>query len=468
MAVTMPELPTPANGEDAAAATDGVPATRPAASSSRRRRWGVNALIVFTTLLAIVSMFAIYANRLLFSADNWASTSTQLLANPDVRSATASYVVDQVYANYDVTGLIKSGLPKVAEPLAAPAAGALRTAAVQATEVALERPRVQDLWENANRTAAQTWIDVVEGKKGPIGTQAGVVTLDLGALANNVASRLGISIPASAQAKLGKITILKSKQLKAVQDVANGVRSLAWWLTGIVPILYGLAIYLAKPGRRRRAVLKVGFAILLSGVVVLWGRDVLITQVNASLVKDQSLRPAGEAVMSISTQILNEIATAFVLVGAVLVASAWFAGPARLATACRRAMAPFMRDHAGWAYTITASVMILVFIINPIPATGKPVGMLVFLGLALFGTEVLRRQIAEEHPDAEAGETMAAFRSRLTSLGSGRQSSGPASTAGTPTDASLTAQLERLAELRSSGALTSEEYDAAKANLLQT
>ncbi len=43
--------------------------------------------------------------------------------------------------------------------------------------------------------------------------------------------------------------------------------------------------------------------------------------------------------------------------------------------------------------------MLLIFIWGPIPATHKPAGIIVFLGLALFGTEVLRRQTATEFPD---------------------------------------------------------------------
>ena len=115
-------------------------------------------------------MLAVWANRLLFNPDNWANTSTQLLENPDIRSATSNYLVDQLYKNVNVAGLLESGLPPRLDPLAGPAAGALRNVAVQGTEFALQRPLVQTLWEAANRTADKAFIAVVEGKKGPIGT----------------------------------------------------------------------------------------------------------------------------------------------------------------------------------------------------------------------------------------------------------------------------------------------------------
>jgi hypothetical protein len=90
-------------------------------------------------------------------------------------------------------------------------------------------------------------------------------------------------------------------------------------------------------------------------------------------------------------------------VGVPLIAAAWFAGTARYAVAGRRPIAPFLRERPEWTYGIVAGIMILIFMWNPIPATGKPAGIIVFLALALLGTYVLRRETAEEFPaDAHA------------------------------------------------------------------
>ena len=184
-----------------------------------------------TTLLLVVGIFATWANRLLFSPDNWSKTSTQLLQDPNVRSSTANYVVDQLYANVNVTGLIKQGLPTQLQGLAAPAAGALRNVAVQGAELALSRPRVQQLWAQANRAADQTFIDIVNGRKGAVGFNNGVVSLDLASILNNVASRLGL--PAGIASKLppsvANLVIFKSDQLKYVQ---NGGKAIKGWRCG--------------------------------------------------------------------------------------------------------------------------------------------------------------------------------------------------------------------------------------------
>ena len=167
----------PAHPSDPAAPTDaathGDAADASSAKPSRGRRILVNSLIAFTTLLLVVGIFSIWANRLLFNPDNWSNTSTQLLQNADIRSTTANYLVDQLYANVDVTGLISSGLPPRLVPLAAPAAGALRNVAVKGADLALTRPRVQNLWALANRAADQTFIAAVNGGKGSVKINGG-------------------------------------------------------------------------------------------------------------------------------------------------------------------------------------------------------------------------------------------------------------------------------------------------------
>jgi hypothetical protein len=455
------ESTTPAAASSAAGAVPAAPV-----KISRGRLIGVDALIVVTTILAVVGMLAVWANRLLFNPDNWANTSTQLLENPEIRSATSNYLVDQLYNNVNVAGLLKSGLPPRLDPLAGPAAGALRNVAVQGTELALQRPVVQTLWEAANRTADKALIAVVEGKKGPIGTESGVVTLNLGSILDDVAARLGL--PSGLSSKLppnvATLTIFKSDQLSFIQKVGKAVKGLALLLSILVPLLYILAIFLARQ-HRRRTLMSVGFAITIAGIAGIAGRSILQNAIVDSLVHDQAQRPAARATVGIGTAILGEIAAAFILFGLVVVVAAWFAGPARPAIAGRRSIAPFLRERAAATYGVVAVLLLLIFIWQPIPATGTWIGIVVFIALALLGTELLRRQTAVEFPDAHSGDTVAHIRGRIDALREGRQHHRPAT--GDPAQpASLPDQLERLATLRDTGAITPEEYETAKSHLL--
>jgi Short C-terminal domain len=453
---------------DGDARTGADTAVSPTVHASRGRMIVVNVLIGVTTLLLVVGVFSVWANRLLFNPDNWSNTSTQLLQNPTIRATTANYLVDQLYANVNVPGLIKSGLPTRLQPLAAPAAGALRNAAVQGVEQALTRPRVQNLWAQANRAADQTFIAVVNGGKGAVQVNKGVITLNLGLILDNVASRLGL--PSNLSAKLppqiANLTVFKSDQLKFVQDVGKAIKGLALWLTILVPLLYALAIGLAPAGRRRRTLMNIGAAAVLGGVLVILGRSLLQSQIASALTNDASLRPTISATILIATSMLAEIAGACILVGLVLFFAGWFAGPARLARSVRQAIAPFLRDHPAETYAITLAILVLIFIWDPIPATGTPAGIIVFTLLALLGTYILRRQTIDEFPDAEHGATMAKLRAQVQARQQQRQRvrSTPAA-AGTGT---MPEQLRQLVELRDHGEITGEEYQAAKDELLHS
>jgi hypothetical protein len=367
---------------------------------SRGRVWLVRVLIWVTTVLAVLAILAVWANRQLLNPDNWSNTSAKLLQNAAVRDATSNYLVNQLYANVDVAGELRARLPTQLQALAGPISGALRNVATTAAQQALAAPRVQDAWKQANKAADQTFVDIVNGKKGALQVHGGEVSLNLAPIVAQITNRLGLpDLSAKLPPSVANLTILKSDQIKLVQDVGKALKGLALLLTIIVPLLYALAIWLAR-GYRRRTLMNVGIAIVFAGVLVFLARTVIVSQVTDSLVKTDSVRPAATAVISIATSMLSEIAGAFVIVGVALIAAAWFAGPARLAVRGRRAIAPFLRDRPDWTFAIVAAIMALIFIWQPIPATGTPVGIIVFLALAFLGTALLRRQTAEEFPDA--------------------------------------------------------------------
>jgi hypothetical protein len=398
----MQESDLPAQAGSGGAAPAGSPSarTQPAEQPpiTRGRRILVTVLVWGTTVLAVLGIFAVWANRQLLNPNNWANTSTKLLQNAQIRETTSNYLVDQLYANVDVQQELKAKLPAQLAPLAGPLAGAIRSLATEAAQRALANARVQEVWKRANRAADQSFVTIVEGGKGAVAINGGQVTLNLASVVANITNRLGLpNVSSKLPASVANLKILKSNQLKFVQDAGKGLKGLALLLTIIVPLLYALAIFLAR-GRRRRTLMTVGIAIVFAGVVVFAGRAIIESQVTNSLVKVEANKPAVEAVMSIATGMLSEIAGAFVIIGIPLIAAAWFAGPAGLAVKGRRAIAPFLRDQPGWTYGIVAFIMLLIFIWGPIPATHKPAGIIVFLVLAFLGTEVLRRQTAEEFP----------------------------------------------------------------------
>ena len=126
-----------------------------------------------------------------------------------------------------------------------------------------------------------------------------------------------------------------------------------------------------------------------------------------------------------------------------------------------------LRSYASRPSRPTGSwsgILVLLFIWNPIPATGKPLGILVFTVLALFGTYILIQQTARRIPRGTFGG-----RDARDAHARGEHARAPTpvrrlirSAAG-PTTAD---QLKQLADLRDRGAISPEEYQSAKAKLL--
>jgi hypothetical protein len=420
----------------------------------RGRRFAVRALLVLGTLLAIAAIAAVFANRQALNADNWADTSSALLEDEEIRAQLSAFLVDEVYANVDVEAEIARGLPERTARLAGPIAGGLRTFAERTTNRALGRPRVQQAWKNANRITAQQFIAIAEGESEAITQSGDAVVLDLRVILLDLVERLGL--PSSIADKIppdaGAVRIMSADQVETAKTGVTTLRSLAVVLPVLALLTLGLAVFLAR-GRRRRTLLAAGIGLILAGIAVLVLRSVIGAQVTDALAATDAVKPAADQAWSISTRMLRDVAQATIIGGIPIVGAAVLAGPTRPATWLRRMMAPWLRDEPGIVYGVAGSLVALVILWGPIPATQKLVPVLFMIGLVILGVEVLRRQTAREFPDATVNDTRAALRAWVA------RSRG-ATTDDRPTRVD---HLERLERLHDSGALTDEEFAAEKA-----
>jgi hypothetical protein len=409
------------------------------------------------TLLAVFAIFSIWANRQALNTDNWVATSGKLLQNEDVRSQLSNYLADQLFANVDVQAELEGALPPKLEPLAGPAAGGLHQLAPQIAEKALENPHVQELWAESNRAAHLTLLKVLDDEGSAVSTGGGEVKLDLGSLVGQIGGQLGVgsALASKIPANAGQITILKSNELSTAQSIAQLIRELPIVLTLLALLLYGLAIYLAGP-HRRRALRSAGFGFIVAGVLALVIRGLAGNEVVGALAANATVKPAVEAVWSIGTSLLVTVASSAIAFGILIVIGAWLAGPTRPATALRREAAPYMREQVAATYGVAAVVWLALIAWAPIAAFHKPLGILLFALLFALGTELLRRQALREFPDATPGQAG----ERLRALRPGRARASAAA------DSSEIGELERLSALRRSGDLSPAEFDAAKAQIL--
>ncbi|MFL5883463.1 MAG: SHOCT domain-containing protein [Thermoleophilaceae bacterium] len=460
--------------------------------NERRHRVLVPVIFVLATLVGLVAMFSVWASRQALNTDNWTKTSGDMLANKNIRTAVGAYMVDQLFTNVDVAGQLRSALPPQAAALAGPAAAGLRNLADSRAPIFLERPRVQQAWRAANRTAHKELLTIINGGGATVSTKNGEVVLNLrnvidqlaatagvssqvqaaraklqgsaGAQARGaVQQKLGVTLPAST----GQLVIMKSDQLKTVQDVGQGIRHLAVLLTAVTLLLFALAVWLAR-GWHRVALRTTGWCFVGLGVGVLFARRVVGDRVVDSLASSESVKPAAHSAWTIGTSLLYDIAIAMLAYGVILVIAAWLAGSSRSAVAVRRALAPELEHRLAMAYGAVAFLFLLVLLWGPTPATTKPLGIALFAGLIVLGMELLRRQTAREFPDARPGDAMHSIRSWLARpRGRAARPAADSAPAGQPRSvAERFDELDQLAKLHDRGVVTDDEFATQKAAIL--
>jgi hypothetical protein len=445
----------------------------------------VKALVVLGSLLAFLSVFAIWIERQALNTPDWVSTSDKLLQNATIRSAVAEYLVDQLYENVNVEKELKEILPGDTKELAGPAAGGLRQVAGSGAEKVLETSTAQTLWEDANRSAHEQLVAVLEEKGEAVSTENGEVKLNLGSLLTNLADQIGVGqqladkLPPDA----GQIQILRSDQLKTAQNIATAVKGLALLLSLLTFAAFAGAIYLSRDGRWVTVLLS-GIGLIAAGFAVIVARHVAGGIVVDQLVATESAKPAGEAAWSIATSLMTSIATTVIVIGVLFAAAGWLGSPTGSAKASRRTIAPVLRDHVAYVYTGLAIIVCIYFLSSPTQGLRSFLTTLVVAAMAAFGIRELAKQTAEEYPDADYGDTFGRARDRVVgavkdaNLGERasklrlpevrRPEAGEAPTETLPQDGEDTRlqRLERLGALREQGVLTDEEFAAEKARLL--
>ncbi|MGZ4173065.1 MAG: SHOCT domain-containing protein [Solirubrobacteraceae bacterium] len=474
---------TPEAGPPPAEAAASAPAAPPAAPPHRHRVI-IGLLFTLATIIGIVAVLAVWANRQALNTDNWTSTSSQLLANKEIQTAVAAYTVSELFKSGLPENEIKSVLPTKLQPLAGPATAGLQQIAGQAAPKLLASSQVQFAWRQANHSAHVVLMKIINGGGSLATTNGGVVTLNLHNIITQLATALGVqSQVAAVQAKLqsnrgtvqtvakkagitlppssGQLVIMRSSQLKTAQDIAGAIKSLAIVLPLLTFALFILAVVLSR-GHRQQAVRMTGWCFVLIGLVVLLARRVGGNYIVDALVKNPSNKPAGHDVWTIATTLLYDIAVAMVVYGLVLVVAAWIAGHTRPATALRRALAPTLRDRPVIVYLTAFVALLLVIVWGPTPATRQVIPLIGFAVLIVIGIEALRRKTAREFPDAQAGDTMNSIRAWYAER---RHPAHAGAIQPAASNGGRVAELERLAQLHDRGSLSDEEFAAEKAAL---
>ncbi len=204
-------------------------------------------LVVLASVALLIATFALWVKRDLLDTDAWTETSSELLADEEVRAAVADFLVERVDAN--VSREIARRLDKD-----------LHAKARQA----LAAPDVRAVWVRANREAHAGIVALVDDKS------ADPAVLNLHPVLLQISKEIGIgpALAAKLPDKVGRLTILRHDQLEWAQNTARILRDFAYWLIALALALYAAAIAISR-GHRRETFGLCSLGLLLDGAVIL-------------------------------------------------------------------------------------------------------------------------------------------------------------------------------------------------------
>jgi hypothetical protein len=411
-------------------------------------------LVVLGVLFVVLSLLAAYIRFQALDNDTVRNTASELIADDNIREQVAATLVDQLYANVDVSAELEQRLPDQTKPLAGPIAAGLREFSDRAANRMLERPRVQALWVESVSRAHRQLIRVLEDDTGPVSTEDGAVVLDLQPLMIQLGERVAVIGQAAERfgPDAGRIEIMQADQLETAQDITRWLKFLGTWLWVLPILLWAIALWLAR-GRRRSLLRMIAIGSILAGLLVLVVRRLAGSYIVEDLVTSDTVRPAVKDAWEILTQQLRDGGLTLVGLGVIALVAVWIAGPTRSGVATRRFLAPYL---ARWeiAYGAAAALFLLLLWWSPTVQTTRVQLMLAAALVLALGVEVLRRQTAQEFPDPapmDLGGSMRRGFERMRGRGA---------------EDKRVAGLERLSRLHQQGALSDAEFEAEKAKLV--
>lgn len=434
----------------------------PSISRERVRRIAAPTLVVASAICAFIAVFAVWADRQAIEEDGWRGTSRALTENPEIQDALARYLVDELYANADLSAIVERSLPERLDPFAAPATAALRTAVERAADEALQRPRVQQALSLALNDSHALAVRLLRNRGTAFETGEGTVVLNLQAVLDEVVARVGIGerLLGELPPEAGRIEVLRSDQLATAQDVLRLLENLAFVMPVLALALLVAALWVAE-GRRRETLRLAGIALAIAALLVPVTRSVIGDIVIGAIDPAPAYLPAVEEAWAIATALLRDGALALLAYAIVILVGTTLAGPTRAAVAARRALRRVSAPQI--AYPAAAVLLIVVLWWGPTEGLRRPLSALLLLALLAVGIETLRRQIAREAlADGDSVATTLDLSGMAGSVTSAI--SGALQRRGGEED--RLAQLERAQRLHESGALTDEEFAAEKRRIL--
>jgi len=304
------------------------------------RMVGAIIIALVAALLFTLAVPAVWLNRVVMDTDTWVATVAPLASDPAIQDAVAAATSDAIIEALDAQTRLATILPdqlqQLAPILASSAEGFIRTQ----TTALVRSEQFAEIWAELNRVGHKALIAALTGSRdAAFKYEPGVLTLDVGVLAEMVQARLvdaGLSflarVPVSSINR--QIEIFNSPALAQASTAIDIMNKTAYVLPLAAILLSGLAFIVGTD--RRKVALWLGGGILVAGMLPL--QALYLSQyVVVNKLQQAANLPAGAAQNAYDIVFAQLIASERVLAvfGLIILVGAIVAGPAKWAVALR-------------------------------------------------------------------------------------------------------------------------------------
>ena len=365
-----------------------------AAGSSAIRTITVAILLVLGGLAAFSANATVWANRTVFSTEDFVATANRVMDEPAVQDRLATRLTTRLMASQEVQTRLREELPAGTQFLAPVIVEAASDLVHDIILRLLQNDTVQAATDTA-LTAVHTQLMRFLEDEGAVTIEDNDLVIDFRIILQRAAEELGFTGDrvANLPPDAGRVVLVEdAENLSALRPVLAQHDTIAWASVALAVVLFAAAIFVAR--NRRLTVRSVGFILVLCGLLhllVLYG----LRPIVASFADSPSV--ANEA-FDAFVQTLRVQSFAIVVVGIIVVIGTLLAGDSRVARGVRQTVrGGSQSDSLGGAIRDSAPALriggyiagVLVLAVWPEPTTRVYVTTFVLLALYTLGLWVL-------------------------------------------------------------------------------
>jgi hypothetical protein len=318
-----------------------------ARQTGRAGRWVAAAtLLLIAVLLGIASIVAVFVRNQLLDTDRYVATVAPLARDPVVQDAIADRLTSEIITRTDVDALVhqaadflkKQGAPAQIDALVSPAVNGVESFVHSEVRKIVGSRYFAQAWDSANRVGHASLVKILTGEgNAPVSSTDTTVSIDLGAVLEQVKQRLvdaGFGIAARIPRVPIQYTVYESSDLPKIRNYVRWLERAAVWLPLVA---LGLLIAgIAVAPNRRRGLLMGGLFIAVGLLLARGAFAVLRTYYLDHLPPEIQSPTAAEHIIDTVLRNVREPVQLLVLLGLLMAAVGWLAGPGRVAVGLRR------------------------------------------------------------------------------------------------------------------------------------